>query len=534
MTTMTSPTLDGFAPCDPRADNLGYWCHVAARAAPDALAIIDLSGDAPRELTYRRLDERLDRFANCLRLHGLQPGDRLAMAIGNRFEFVEIMYGAMRAGVVPVPLNTKLGAETIDYILRDAGCVAAVVEPAVNAHVAALVDAMAPRLRLILDGERDGWHAYEATLAEYAADFTPPPIAPDHPSFQPYTSGSTGRPKGVVLTHAGQLWWIRAAQRYWPSSPADRVLTAVPLYHKNAMAGVIKPMLHVGGSVVILPNFEPRRFLATLSHYRCTATGGVPAVFTLLLQQKDLIASLDFSALRSLKIGSAPTPKELMDAVEAAFGVPVRESYGLTEGGPVMIGPPLDGRAAPHGSAGVAWPEGEIKLVNASGAVNRHYGELWVRNPGVTPGYYNLPDVNAQRLKDGWLKTGDLFACDAEGFYYFKGRTDDMFNCGGENVYPLEVENLLLRHPAVADASVVPVPHAIKGEVPVAMVVRSRDGAADEEALKRFCLSNGPAYAHPRRIVFVEALPLNGPGKTDRKIVAAQMRAHLSDSTVPA
>jgi long-chain acyl-CoA synthetase len=528
----TSHRLAGFAPGDARANNLGYWNYVAGRAAPDSVAMIDLFGDAPREVTYRKLEERLDRFASLCRSSGLKAGDRLAMSVGNRFEFVEMMYGAMRAGVVPVPLNTKLGSDTLDYIIRDAECAGAVVEPAVNTHVAGLADGWGCRVRLVIDGARPGWRDYETALQSSPPDFVPDPIADDHPSFQPYTSGSTGRPKGVVLTHAGQLWWIRAVQRYWPSSPAERTLTAVPLYHKNAMAGAIKPMLHCGGSVVILPNFEPRRFLTALAHYRCTATGGVPAVFTLLLQHRALIESLDFSALKALKIGSAPTPKELMDAVEAAFGVPVHESYGLTEGGPVMIGSPLDGRVAPHGSCGVAWPEGEIRLVTADGKDSDSYGELWVKNPGVTPGYYKLPDVNAQRIRDGWLKTGDLFARDAQGFYYFKGRTDDMFNSGGENVYPLEIENLLLRHGAVADVSVVAVPHAVKGQVPVAMVVLAAGAKADENTLKQFCLANGPAYAHPRRIVFVEALPLNGPGKIDRKIVAERMLGLLAGAEI--
>lgn len=532
--SLTSSILDGFEDGDPRANNLGYWSHKAFEDDPEAVAVIDLFDGRERVLRYGNLESRLDRFASLCRSAGLRPGDRMAMAVGNRFEFIEIMYGAMRAGIVPVPLNTKLGADTLDYIVRDAGCVAAVVEPAANKASLDIIDALECKMRLILDGERDGWAGYEASLQASSADFRPEPIDGEHPSFQPYTSGSTGKPKGVVLTHAGQLWWVRAVQRYWPSSATDRVLTAVPLYHKNAMAGAIKPMLHCGGSVVILPNFEPVRFLQTLSNYRCTATGGVPAVFTLLLQQRALIAELDFSALKSLKIGSAPTPKELMDSVEAAFGVPVRESYGLTEGGPVMIGIPLDGRIAPHGSAGVAWPEGEIKLIGADGVENDRYGELWVKNPGVTPGYYNLPEVNAQRLRDGWLKTGDLFARDPEGFYYFKGRTDDMFNCGGENIYPLEVENLLLRHPDVADVSVVPVPHAIKGEVPVAMVVLASNAAADEAALKSYCLSNGPSYAHPRRIVFVSELPLNGPGKIDRKIVARQMSEMLAASDVSA
>lgn len=506
-------------------DNLGYWFQPAARRFADKVAMIDLSPASPREVTYRELDQRHDRFAALLTRMGLKAGDRLAMSVGNRFEFVEVMYGAMRAGIVPVPLNTRLGPDTIAFTIENAGCVGAVIEPSANAHMAGLVDKAGLEVKLAFDPAPPGWTQYEAALQAAPASFDPPVLAADHPSFQPYTSGSTGRPKGVVLTHAGQLWWIRALQKYWPGDPSFRALAAVPLYHKNAMAGAIKPMLSYGGSVVILPGFEPRRFLTVLSEYRCTHAGGVPAVFTLLLQQKDLIKSLDFSALKSLKIGSAPTPKELMDAVEAAFGIPVAESYGLTEGGPVMIGPRLDGKPAPHGSCGVAWPEGEVKLVGSDGKESETYGELWVKNPGVTPGYYNLPEVNKQRIVDGWLKTGDLFARDKDGFFYFKGRTDDMFNCGGENVYPLEVENLMLKHPAVADVSVVPVPHQIKGEAPVALVVRAKGVAIDEAALKSFCLENGPAYAHPRRVFFDDTLPLNGAGKTDRKVVEKQVRA---------
>lgn len=508
---------------DLRWNNLGYWNHDAGNIFPDRIAIIDLSGSSPREVRYRELEERLDRVASLLTDGGIRPGDRLALSVTNRFEFVEIFFGAMRAGIVPVPLNTKLGAETLDYIMRDAECTAAIVEESANPHVAGLVDAMGCRLRISFT-DRPGWQRYEEALAATQPHFELIRLADDHPSFQPYTSGSTGRPKGVVLTHAGQCWWIRCLQKYWPGRPEDRALAAVPLYHKNAMAGAIKPLLSWGGSVVLLPNFEPRRFLQTLSSYRCTHAGAVPAVFTLLLQERDLIETLDFSALKGLKIGSAPTPKELLDAVEAAFGVAASESYGLTEGGPVMIGTPTDGRPVPHGSCGVVWPEGEVRLVDADGRDSASYGELCVRNPGVTPGYWKLPDVNEQRLKDGWLSTGDVFSRDEQGFFYFRGRTDDMFNSGGENVYPLEIENMILRNPAVAEASVVPVPHRIKGEVPVAMVVKAKGRDITEDELKHFTLSAGPAYAHPRHIVFVEQLPLNGPGKIDRKVVQRLMQ----------
>ena len=300
-------------------------------------------------------------------------------------------------------------------------------------------------------------------------------------------------------------------------------LVAVPLYHKNAMAGAIKPMLHCGGSVVMLPDFEPRRFLATLAEYRCTKASAVPTVFTKLLQQHDLIESLDFSNLRSLKVGSATVQPELTEQIRTTFGVSVSESYGLTEGGPVMIGPPLDGRPVPHGSCGVAWPEGEVKLVAADGTEHPSDGELHVRNPGVTPGYHNLPEVNAKRIRDGWLATGDLFHCDADGFYYFRGRTDDMFKSGGENVYPKEVENILIAHPKVYDACVSPVADPLKGDVPVALVMLEPGESAAEDELRRWTLERGPAYAHPRRIAFVDTMPLNGAGKVDRLVIGRML-----------
>ncbi len=504
---------------DQRAGNLGYFTHDAAREFPDRLAMIDLCGAAPREVTYAELEERLDCFAAMITGHGLKPGDRLVMAVGNRFVFIEIMYGAIRAGIVPVPLNTKQGADVLAYIVENSDAVAAIAEPGCNKFIIDVIDAAGLAPLIAFGPAPDGWQDYEALLQAAPAAFDPPELDDDHPSFQPYTSGSTGRPKGVVLTHAGQLWGIRCGQQYWPEKSTNRALAAVPMYHKNAMAGAFKPLLHVGGSVVILPDFEPRRFLQALSEYKCTNAGAVPAVFTLLLQHRDLIDSLDLSALQALSLGSAPVQPELMNDVEATFGVKVGESYGLTEGGPVPIGAPIDGRPTPVGSCGVAWPEGEVKLVGTDGQEDPHYGEMWVRNPGVTPGYYKRPEVNAERIIDGWLKTGDMFSRDDDGFYFFKGRDDDMFNCGGENVYPKEVEDLILRHPDAADASVVPLDHAVKGHAPVALVAALPAAGLDEAAIKAFCLENGPAYAHPRRVQVVDALPLNGAGKVDRLMV---------------
>ncbi len=515
---------------DPREFNLGYWLSDARAEFPNRVALIDLSRPTPLEVTYSELDERMDRVANLLSDNGIGIGDRFALSVGNRFEFVEIMFGAMRCGAVPVPLNFKLSAESLAHIVADADCQAAFVETAATERSAAVIERLGIERRWEVGGPgagtgraSTGWFDYAAALARASVDYEPPLLGADHPAFQPYTSGSTGKPKGVVLSHEGQLWWVRCLKKHWPAGPGDRALAAVPLYHKNAMAGAVKPLLQAGGSVVILPGFEPVAFLQALSVYQCTQVGAVPAVFTILLDHMNLIRKLDFSALRKVVLGSAPVQPELMDAVEQAFGVEVGESYGLTEGGPVMLGPPLDGRPVPRGSCGAAWPEGEIKLVR-DGVEDPRYGELWVRNPGVTTGYHNLPDVNADRIRDGWLATGDLFLRDDDGFYHFRGRTDDMFNSGGENIYPKEVEDLLLSHPDVLDAAVLPVPHAVKGSVPAAMVKLASGSALTAEGLKMYTLEKGPAYAHPRRIVLVDEMPLTGVGKVDRAGVLEVLR----------
>lgn len=508
-----------------RNDNLGYWCRRACRRFPDRVALIDLSQGAPRRVTYREMDQRMDRVASLLKASGVQAGERVALGVGNRFEFVEIMFGVMRCGAVPVPLNYKLSAEALEHVVSDSGCKAAFVESGVASRAAQVVEDAGIGVRWRLGScARSDWRNYEVELSEASARFQPPLLPSQAVAFLPYTSGSTGKPKGVVLPHRGQVWWVRCLEKHWPADPSERALVAVPLYHKNAMAGAVKPLLQAGGSVVVLPGFEPESFLRALSGYRCTRVSAVPAVFAMVLRHRDLIAQLDFSALRTVTLGSAPVQPELVNAVSDAFGVDVGESYGLTEGGPVMLGPPPDGTPVPVGSCGAAWPEGEVKLVR-DGLEHAGDGELWVRNPGVAACYRNLPELTAARIKDGWLATGDLFRRDQDGFFYFLGRADDMFNSGGENIYPKEVEDLLLSHPDVLDAVVVPLPHPVKGQVPAAIVVAAPNSGATPEAMKQHALAHGPAYAHPRRTLLVERVPLTGAGKPDRGRIAEMLNA---------
>ena len=505
-----------------RRRNLGFFFDQSVARLPDKVAIIDLFGGKERRATYRQLDARMNRVASMLARLGVAPGERVAMVIGNRTEFIEFFFGSMRAGAIPLPLNIRLAAPTLEQIMADAACTLAVVDP--SSHRDALAIARRSPLRLILDQRAEGFSSFEDEMAKAAPPVDPPEIADDAQAFQPYTSGSTGRPKGAIMTHHGMLWYVAYNQRYWPSTESGRGLVALPLFHKNALRGTVKPMLYAGGSFVLMPAYEPRAYLDALAKYRCTYSRGVAAVFTMFLEHRDYLRTLDLSALRELTIGSAVVTPELMDAVERALPhVKVSESYGLTEGGSPLR-PPIDGRAVPRGSPGVAAPEIELRLIDADGN-DAEEGELLIRCPYVCRGYYNEPDITRAKLTDGWLHTGDIFCKDKDGFFYFRSRVDDMFSCGGENIYPKEVENLLFGHPEVVNAVVAPVPHPVKGLVPAAMVIARAGSPVTAEDLKAFCLAKGPAYSHPRFIDIVAALPLNGAGKIDRGAVAAKLSA---------
>ena len=509
--------------------NMGYLSRAIAQAEPDRTAVVDYFGGTRRVLTYGDMETRLEKTAHALAGLGLKPGERLAVGIGNRCDFIQVMFGAMRAGIVAVPLNNRLGAEQLGYIIDNAGCRGAVFDPAAGPGIAPAILAADLAVRAAVEPV-DGAVDFTAAVEAADAQFDPVPLDDGHIAMLPYTSGSTGRPKGVCLTHAGSHWFLEAMPRMMAPEFHDgpSVLVAVPLFHKNAMIGGVKLMFRMGGSVVILPGFEPRQFLDVLARERCNITTGVPAMYTLLLQEAELIERLDFSHFKKAFIGSAPTTPDLLCEIEARFGCRIHQGYGLTEGGPVVFTQPDPGSAwtggrAPMESCGVPLPGGSVRLVGADGAICDSFGELWVRNPGMATGYHALPRVNAERFVDGWLKTGDLFEKDADGFFFFRGRTDDMFHCGGENVYPLEVESVLRSHPDVLDVAVVPLTHAVKGQVPGAMVVLRPGASGDETAMRAFYLERGPAYAHPRHIVFVDRLPLTGVGKIDRKTVTQSL-----------
>ena len=497
--------------------NLGIFFDEATRNYPDNIAIIDLSEAKAQSYTYAELESVVRRAAQGLASVGLRRRERCIISIPNGVRFLAAFLGALRIGVIPVPINFRLGAEMLQSIVRDAGCRAIVGSPQHTATCCDIADRLGMEIRLSTDAARPGWDDYPRLVANQPDIRIVEPMAFDDIAFQPYTSGSTGTPKGIALTHGGMIWGIEHSQRYWPLSPADRVIVAAPMLHKNAMRGSVKPSLRAGASLVIMRGFDPRHYLQALADYKVTSCSGVPTMFAEMLRQTDLIENLDFSALKRISMGSAIVPPQLIARLTDTFKVSVRESFGLTEGGGA-VRQPIDGRIPPRGSVGLVAPELEVKLVGPNGE-DADEGECWIRSPYVLREYVNLPELSRERIVDGWLRTGDLLRRDAEGFFYYVTRIDDMFVCGGENIYPKEVENLALKHPDVANVAVTPLTHDTKGFAPAAMVVLKKGKMVTSEQLQNFFADNGPAFAIPRAILFVDQIPLNGAGKVDRPLI---------------
>ena len=328
-----------------------------------------------------------------------------------------------------------------------------------------------------------------------------------------YTSGSTGQPKGVVLSHQSHIWVVET--RLAPDLGRHRYLIAAPLYHMNALA-LSKLACAAHATIVLLPQFSARSYIDAIGRYRCTWLTAVPPMMAMMLREKELLVATDLSSVEAIRMGSAPVSPALMQAIRTALPwASETNAYGTTEAGPVVFGPHPKGLPQPEMSVGYPHPQVELRLV-APGNTNAEQGVLEMRCPALMNGYHNRLQLAPPFTTDGFYVTGDVFRRDNQGFHYFIGRADDMFVSGGENIYPTDVERMLERHPGVAQAAVVPLDDDIKGQKPVAFVVRKLGVAPSAEDIKRFALANAPAYAHPRFVWFVDELPLAATNKLDR------------------
>ena len=493
----------------------------AKRAAltPRAVAFEDaLSG---RTLTYAQLDDRTARCAAALAALGVGREDRVAVLCRNRIAFFEIMFACAKLGAILAPMNWRAPAAELAPVLAD--CAPKVL--VYGAEDAGTAQALrSDGLALVaLDHENageDAGAAYEAMLAAAAPLRTDARWPGEAIWSLIYTSGTTGAPKGVIQNyqmaavnafHVTQAFGVRAG---------DVTLNYLPLFHTAGIQLVTLPTLIAGGTVVVMPAFDAERALALMP--RLDVFFGVPAVYQQMALHADF-ESADLSHVRAWGCGGAPLPDVLVERF-AARGARVCNGYGMTETGPTAFVAAPEDALAKIGSVGKPQMLLEARIVDAEGrdVGEGESGEIWMRGPGLTPGYWRRPEETAKALTaDGWLKSGDIGRRDADGCYYVAGRIKEMYISGGENVYPAEVENVLARHPAVLEAAIIGVADEKWGEVGHAFVQLRPDAASISAAeVIQFCRANLAGYKTPRYVSFVDDFPRTPAGKIRKHLLA--------------
>jgi long-chain acyl-CoA synthetase len=501
-----------------------------ARRAPDQPAIVVPSGAGrhPAPLTYARLDRAASAFARSLRARGAAAGDRLVLANANTPEFFVALFGAARAGLVSVPLDPGLAAAELANVLGHARPHAVVVDP----RSAAVFEPLGVPL-CTASPDPDGADV-RGEDGEHAGDHEG--TGGDAPALIIYTSGTTGTPRGAVHSHAGVLRKVEDIRAWFGLGEADRELCLLPTHFGHGLVCACLTTLHFGGTLVLCRPFDAEllpRVFALADEHEVTTFSTVPTIIRLMLRNQAIRAPAG-KRLRFVTCASAPLHPEEVDAFEARFGVPLLNCYGLTEAGTWSAMSPVDpardrrsvGTAAGCRFRAVA-VEGDARRPLPAGEI----GELEVAGPSVMRGYDGDPEATARVLADGWLATGDLGWVDDGGRVFLAGRSKDLIIRAGANIYPAEIEGVLLRHPDVAEAYVVGLDHAILGEKVAACVVRKAGSTASDADLIRHCRTVLAAYKCPEAIRFVDAVPKTSRGKVSRAALQAVFASSASDES---
>jgi len=493
--------------------NIANGIREFARVSPGATAVID--GD--QQLTYRELRDRAARWANALLDRGLTVGDHVAVALGNRLEYPEIACGIAMAGMVMIPLNPRFTTTEAAFILEHSEAKAVVVEES-------LLDVVAPAARgirhIVVIGQREGYPSYEALLAAQSPDDPMCAVPEDSPFCIAYTSGTTGQPKGVMISHRSRTLTFYLAATEWGLGTGRTSLAVAPMYHGAGFAFGYAPVF-TGGTVVMLRKWSPEAMLDLAERHRVQSIFLVPAHAQMLRRLGiEAIRARDLSSLDTLYFNAAALPFELKSWVFEAFpNVGVHELYGSTEAGIVSNLRPVDMHRKP-GSVGQPWYMTETRVIGPDGKEVGYggVGELYSRSPYLMLGYYKNPEATAAcTTEDGFLTCGDIVRVDDEGYLYIVGRNSDMIITGGVNVYPREIEDVLLQHPDVQDVAVVGRPSEEWGEVVTAFIVLAPGATFDPEALERHCRQTLAGFKIPRRWHVIPELPRNAAGKVVKR-----------------
>ncbi len=481
------------------------WIGTWADLLPDHIALKE--AESEEALSYAQLNRAGNNVAYRL-IHelGLQPGDRIAVLAEWSIAYVAIFVAAQKTGCILVPLNYRLAAPELAYMLEDS--------------TPSLFIADEKHLPLMQSAASDKKVEHLESFAEFQSDnkeAEPTDFSEDHPIFILYTSGTTGRPKGAIYTHK-MLFWnsINTALGLLINSEA-RTLNVMPPFHTGGWNVLLTPLLHHGGYTCLVKKFEADTILRLLESERPTIFMGVPTMLG-MMGQCDHFEKTDLSSLHYVIVGGEAMPVPLIEQWQDK-GIAIRQGYGMTEVGPNLTSLHQSDAIRKRGSIGKPNFYVKTSIVNSQGVpvVQGESGELWIQGPMVTPGYWQNPEATKASRSGEWFRTGDMALQDEEGYLYIVDRIKNMFISGGENVYPAEVERVLVQINGVEEAAVIGVPDAKWGESGAAFVVLNHEIKISEEELKSACRQQLAKFKVPQHIRFVEALPKNDTGKINRQ-----------------
>jgi fatty-acyl-CoA synthase len=481
-----------------------------AAFAPDKVAI-HFEGES---LTYAAFHDRIEQTAQALHAGlGVVSGDRVAILSLNRPDYLVLLYACARLGALLVPLNWRLAVAEQLFILSDAGAKVLVLERALAEILPALENSL-PDIGIVgLDFTPPRGSSFDALLARAPGKRRNPPADLICPLLIVYTSGTTGRPKGAVLRQEALLWNGVMSQHMHDLTSRDHVLTVLPFFHVGGLNIQTTPALHHGATVTIHARFTPEAALATIARERPTLTVWVPAIIQAVTDHPDF-ASTDLSCLKAVSTGSTIVPPHLIERL-VTCGVPVLQVYGSTETCPVAVYTRLGGDLSRSGSTGLPGLCCEAIVIDEAGheLPPDTPGEIAARGPNVFCEYWGNEDATREALHDGWYRTGDIGRRDADGYFWVHDRKKNLIISGGENIYPAEVERVLLEHPDVRECGVIGRPDPKWDEVPVAYVIRREGCLVEADHLKAHVLTQLARFKVPRDIVFVDDLPRTALGK---------------------
>ncbi|WP_344588873.1 long-chain fatty acid--CoA ligase [Actinomadura vinacea] len=504
--------------------NLSVLLEDAARKTPDRDAVVF----GEMRLSYALIETVANQVANLLRDRGIGPGDRVALSCPNVPYFPMAYFGILKAGAAVVPLNVLLKPREIAYHLDDSGARALFVFegtpelPLGEMGRAGFQDAAGCEHLFLMTADPGAAESpypdaelFWPALTGMPGTIDPAPTGADDTAVILYTSGTTGRPKGAELSHSNMLMNAFVSEAMFERREHDVLLVTLPMFHAFGQSCVMNVGLRRGATLVLQPRFEAAEALRLMAREKVTLFAGVPTMYWALLSDPGTVPAEEAAAaLHTCVSGGASLPLEVLNGCEAKFGVKILEGYGLSETSPVASFNQLDRPTKPGSIGTPIWGvdmkliDDEWKTVEGEGP-----GEIAVRGHNVMKGYYGRPEATAEVVRDGWFRTGDIARRDEDGFYFIVDRSKDLIIRGGFNVYPREIEEVLMTHPAVSLAAVVGVPHDRHGEEIKAYVIREPDAEVTEDELLAWGRENFAAYKYPRIVEFRDDFPMTATGK---------------------